>query len=275
MQRLRSHVSFGFDVPPPPGEISLSGGCIAVSAAFTSGCLLALAVVLGCAWRGVEMDAGVILLASMPLEICLILAAVIAPLVERASLRNALALHAVPLLCLPAAVVGTLAVSMFGDRLAQAVADVTHWHYGSIEQISALLRATSGPARLAAVVGIAVLPALGEEFVCRGLLFRACEVKWGGRVAVLLTAIFFAALHMDPVQGASAFILGLYCGEMRRRTGSIVPGMLGHCANNLLYSLIVLNASLEHVLARETWPLVLLGLLVAGACLLAMRERER
>lgn len=42
----------------------------------------------------------------------------------------------------------------------------------------------------------------------------------------------FALIHMNPVQMPHAFLIGLLLGWMYWRTGSILPGVAYHWANN-------------------------------------------
>lgn len=84
-----------------------------------------------------------------------------------------------------------------------------------------------------AVLSIAVIAPLAEEIVFRGYIFRAVENKAGGYVAIILTALAFAILHFSPVLFIPIFLMGLAMGWVRERTGSIVPSLIFHSANNL------------------------------------------
>jgi membrane protease YdiL (CAAX protease family) len=83
------------------------------------------------------------------------------------------------------------------------------------------------------VLSIAVIAPLAEEIVFRGYIFRAVENKAGGYVAIILTALAFAILHFSPVLVIPIFLMGLAMGWVRERTGSIVPSLIFHSANNL------------------------------------------
>jgi membrane protease YdiL (CAAX protease family) len=82
-----------------------------------------------------------------------------------------------------------------------------------------------------AILGLAILPPLVEEVVFRGILVERLSVKWRTSVAVIVSAVAFGILHVDPV-GAGMF--GLMTGLLYLRTGSLWPGILIHFANNLL-----------------------------------------
>ena len=83
-----------------------------------------------------------------------------------------------------------------------------------------------------AVIGL--LAPLSEEIVFRGAILKSLLQSgrlpvWG---AIALSALLFAVVHMNPVQMPHAFAIGLLLGWMYWRTGSILPGMAYHWANN-------------------------------------------
>jgi membrane protease YdiL (CAAX protease family) len=82
-----------------------------------------------------------------------------------------------------------------------------------------------------AFLSLVVLPPLVEEVVFRGVLLERFTVKWRLGVAILLSAVLFGALHVDPV-GAGMF--GVITGLLYLRTGSLWPGILIHAVNNLV-----------------------------------------
>jgi hypothetical protein len=55
---------------------------------------------------------------------------------------------------------------------------------------------------------------------------------------IALSALFFAIIHMNPAQMPHAFAMGLLLGWMYVRTGSIVPGVAFHWANNTVAYLL-------------------------------------
>jgi membrane protease YdiL (CAAX protease family) len=89
---------------------------------------------------------------------------------------------------------------------------------------------------------LVVLTALGEEWLCRGVLWQALERVAPTTVTVVLSALHFGLLH--TLNGGflfevpRRFVFGLLLGILRARTGSLGPCMLAHGANNLLAVLI-------------------------------------
>lgn len=81
------------------------------------------------------------------------------------------------------------------------------------------------------VVGL--LAPLAEEMVFRGAILRSL-LRWKSNpwVGIVISAILFAVIHMNPAQMPHAFLIGLLLGWMYWRTDSIVPGVVYHWLNN-------------------------------------------
>lgn len=86
----------------------------------------------------------------------------------------------------------------------------------------------------AGYIVIALLPPVVEELVFRGTILRLL-LAWKPQspwLMIVVTSLLFALVHLNPAQMAHAFLIGLLLGWMYRRTGSIVPGVAFHWANN-------------------------------------------
>ena len=81
------------------------------------------------------------------------------------------------------------------------------------------------------VVGL--LAPLAEEMVFRGAILRSL-LRWKSNpwIGIVISAILFAVIHMNPAQMPHAFLIGLLLGWMYWRTDSIVPGVVYHWVNN-------------------------------------------
>lgn len=84
---------------------------------------------------------------------------------------------------------------------------------------------------LALIVGV-VVP-VGEEIFFRGLVLGALRRSLHRHTAVVVSALFFAAAHLQAVELLPILILGLVLGYLYEITGSLVPGMIAHGLNNL------------------------------------------
>ena len=81
---------------------------------------------------------------------------------------------------------------------------------------------------------IGLLAPLSEEIVMRGAILKELlkSKKLGVWTAITISALMFALIHMNPAQMPHAFLIGLLLGWMYWRTGSILPGVAYHWANN-------------------------------------------
>lgn len=81
------------------------------------------------------------------------------------------------------------------------------------------------------VVGL--LAPLAEEMVFRGAVLRSL-LQWKSNpwIGIVVSALLFAMIHMNPAQMPHAFLIGLLLGWMYWRTDSIVPGVVYHWVNN-------------------------------------------
>ncbi len=83
------------------------------------------------------------------------------------------------------------------------------------------------------VLAISVGPGIGEELAFRGFILCGLLSRFRPRLAVTLTAILFALVHLDPLQVIMVFPTGIYLGYLVVRTGSLYPAMAAHAFNNL------------------------------------------
>ena len=82
------------------------------------------------------------------------------------------------------------------------------------------------------VVGL--LAPVCEELVFRGAILRAL-LRWraaGHWLAIAISALLFALIHVNPAQMPHAFVVGLLLGWLYYRTDSVVPGIVYHWINN-------------------------------------------
>jgi membrane protease YdiL (CAAX protease family) len=82
-----------------------------------------------------------------------------------------------------------------------------------------------------AVVAIAIAPVV-EEFFFRGLIQRRLELRWGATAGIVVAALFFALVHVQPWVFPLHFLLGVLFGWVVYVTRSIWSGVVLHAANN-------------------------------------------
>jgi len=82
--------------------------------------------------------------------------------------------------------------------------------------------------RLGLIVSISLAAPFFEEIIFRGLLFQTLKRFGGSTVAIIVSAVIFAAFHGTAYVIVNIFFLGLFFGYLVDRTGSIVPGIVLH-----------------------------------------------
>lgn len=87
-----------------------------------------------------------------------------------------------------------------------------------------------------ALLAIGFAP-LAEEYLFRGLLYRALDREWGGGRALLGSAAFFAIYH-PPLSWLPVGLLGLLNALLFKKTGRLLPCVLSHMAYNAAVVLI-------------------------------------
>jgi membrane protease YdiL (CAAX protease family) len=91
---------------------------------------------------------------------------------------------------------------------------------------------------LALFLTVAIVAPLLEEVLVRGILLRGLVASWGVTAGVLWSALFFAAIHLHPLQAAPAFVNGVVWALVIIRTGSLGATLFLHSLNNALVFLL-------------------------------------
>ena len=122
---------------------------------------------------------------------------------------------------------------------------------------------------LPAMLIIAVLPAVFEETLFRGILVRSMSASdWGTGAIVLISGAMFSLFHGNPAQTLYQFICGMCFALIALRAGSILPSMVAHFCNNA--AILALTATGYGVEGGWTMPLGWnIGLTAASAVCLA------
>lgn len=114
------------------------------------------------------------------------------------------------------------------------------------------------------LLSIALLAPILEEMLFRGAiegrLLRMWQNPWG---AIIVSSLVFGVVHMNPAQIPFAFLLGVMFGWLYYRTGSLLPGIIGHVLNNsvaavnmILYGDIPLEEQVQDTEMMWTWAAI-------------------
>jgi membrane protease YdiL (CAAX protease family) len=191
------------------------------------------------AWRGggldLERDALASLLVGVPASsVALIVIALVAVGRPRGPRLRVVATRAA-LRGLAPMIIGILALSQALESLVIVLG------IGRGPALEWMLRALGSATALGLVLAVLVvglLAPLGEELFFRGYLLTRLRAAWSAGPAILVSAVAFGFLHGEPVHGVLAAGIGLYLGFVAERSGSVVPAIVCHVANNTVSVLL-------------------------------------
>ncbi len=128
---------------------------------------------------------------------------------------------------------------------------------------------------------IAIIPALGEELLFRGVIQKELS-KWSGKVhlSIWITAFLFSAIHLQFLGFFPRFLIGGLLGYMFYWSGSIWLPILAHFVNNavavILYYMVAkgrLTVDVETIGVNEgQTSMLLISFLSMGLLLYLLRE---
>lgn len=96
-----------------------------------------------------------------------------------------------------------------------------------------LLPSMEGIGFVGVLFTVAVLPAILEEFVFRGIFLKEAK-EFSLLSKVLICGAFFALYHQNPAQTIYQFICGVAFALVAVKSGSFLPTALSHFVNNAL-----------------------------------------
>jgi len=156
---------------------------------------------------------------------------------------------------------GTLGASFALDGLL----DLTGLKEASVlADFERLIAGAHGTELALPLVAFVLAPGLCEELLCRGWVQRGVVRRLGPARGIALAAGIFGALHLDPVHGVFAALLGVYLGLVCHLADSLRAAIACHLGNNLV---ALLSGALAPELDAQGWLALLLGGAVAAGAL--------
>lgn len=113
-----------------------------------------------------------------------------------------------------------------------------------------LVEAQTVPDFILIVLSIAVAPAICEEFLFRGLVFKNFEKVLSSSKSIFFTGLLFALFHFHPFNIVPLTILGIFLTFVVFHSGSIYTAVVCHFVNNFISALAVFvygTDSLENI----------------------------
>ena len=84
------------------------------------------------------------------------------------------------------------------------------------------------------IIMIVIIPTITEEMLFRGIIVSGFKENYSGKKTIIVSALLFGLIHLNPWQFVSAFIVGLFSAWLCLRTKSILLCLYIHFFNNLL-----------------------------------------
>jgi membrane protease YdiL (CAAX protease family) len=215
-------------------------------------------------------------------EVALIIPALLLLVVLRRPLAASLALHRVTQGMALVAFCGGIALWATSLGLLELQSSVWPPNEAFLEtfrQLHAALRPHGPLDALFSVIAIAVVPAVCEEILFRGVVLPALLRPLGAIGAVLGSALLFGVIHLDVTGDGAAFtripfaiLVGVGLGLLRVRTGSLFPPAIAHATLNAITFATVLVTGAD--MDETPDPLLGAALLAGGAVLSAIALRH-
>ncbi|MCT4509365.1 MAG: CPBP family intramembrane metalloprotease [Tepidibacter sp.] len=83
-----------------------------------------------------------------------------------------------------------------------------------------------------AMTSICIVAPIYEEIIYRGIILKGLSIKYNDKLAVIVSSLLFAIMHMNLHQAINAFFLGVVFGYLYIKTKSLYITMFAHFINN-------------------------------------------
>ncbi len=112
------------------------------------------------------------------------------------------------------------------------------------------------------VVTVALVPAICEEVLFRGLVQGSLARAVGGIRAAIVAGVIFGAYHLNPFSLVPLVVLGVYFGYLVYRSGNLTLAVSVHFFNNFVACVaLYLNVDDDFIALAPsgtwTWPILL------------------
>ena len=147
-------------------------------------------------------------------------------------------------LCVLLVILGTVATGVVAEAAGSFLPEMPDWLKDVLESM------TNGTLWVNFIC-VCIFAPFFEEWLCRGMILRGLlgngmKPVW----AIVISAAFFAFIHLNPWQAIPAFLLGCLFGYVYYKTGSLKLTMLMHFINN---GLALLLSNLDSLEGAETY----------------------
>lgn len=164
---------------------------------------------------------------------------------------------------------------------------VPDWMFNMEKSIESLVKALLQTEKLSIlllnIIVVAVLPAVGEELFFRGVLQKYfCKLTSSNLAGIVITSLFFSAIHIQFLGFIPRFLLGMVFGYLYLWSRSLWIPIVVHFVNNSL-AVIVYYLIGKGIVPEETetignlsdlWQLGLLSLILSSVTIWLIWQRS-
>jgi membrane protease YdiL (CAAX protease family) len=84
------------------------------------------------------------------------------------------------------------------------------------------------------IITIGFVPTVTEEMLFRGVILNGFKRNYSDKKAILISALFFGLIHLNPWQFIAAFFIGIIMAWIYIKTESIILCIYMHLFNNIM-----------------------------------------
>lgn len=153
-----------------------------------------------------------------------------------------------------------ISIFIFGNLVTNLITVGTNADTSTVEYIADFIREY----KLLSIFIVALLPAVIEEMVFRGVIQHNFNKKYNIVFSILVASLLFGIAHMNLSQFIFSFILGIFLGYVYYDSKNIIVPILFHFTNNLLAVIInmrgiKINANLSFLLLIISFVTLIIG----------------
>lgn len=157
-----------------------------------------------------------------------------------------------------------ISIFIFGNLVTNLITVGTNADASTVEYIADFIREY----KLLSIFIVALLPAVIEEMVFRGVIQHNFNKKYNIVFSILVASLLFGIVHMNLFQFIFAFIFGIFLGYVYYDSKNIIVPILFHFTNNLLAVIInmrgiKINANLSFILLIISFVTLIIGVFLA------------
>ncbi|MCY6484098.1 type II CAAX endopeptidase family protein [Clostridium aestuarii] len=120
------------------------------------------------------------------------------------------------------------------------------------------------------IISIVFIAPIYEEMIFRGIILNGLAKKINIKVAVVISALLFAVMHMNLIQGINTFFLGILFGFIYIKTKSIYLSIFAHFINNsfgIIIGSIIEQLGFGNTLVLQSTVTIIGAIFMLIACL--------